>query len=152
MSGDEKGSGNIFYAAYALFDRSFELLESQRIANLIIIITIIIASLPLLAIGFLVTRPFAPVSASAGLLQAAIASGPSAALTCDGGKYITAIFENGGVQLSLSDGRQISIAEVPGSSVQYANPDGSFVFRERGEAMLLEENGSITYSNCIERG
>lgn len=43
---------------------SEKILESQRMANLAIIILIILVAVPLLGIGFLTTRPFEPADAA----------------------------------------------------------------------------------------
>lgn len=53
---------------------SDKVLESQRAANFAIIALIILAALPLLGIGFLTTRPFAPMDTPSAPLQAAVES------------------------------------------------------------------------------
>lgn len=46
------------------FGWSEKVLESRKLANLAIIFLIILVAIPLLGIGFLTTRPFAPVGAA----------------------------------------------------------------------------------------
>lgn len=52
---------------------SEKILGSQRMANLAIIVLILLAAIPLLGIGFLTTRPFAPAEAGQ-VSEAAVAA------------------------------------------------------------------------------
>jgi membrane-bound inhibitor of C-type lysozyme len=88
---------------------------------------------------------------------AAVATDPqsiNATYACEGGKRIQAIFTTGSqpsVQLSLSDGRHILLAQAPSASgARYANRDESFVFWNKGRTAFIEEAGQRTYTGCTQ--
>jgi membrane-bound inhibitor of C-type lysozyme len=77
---------------------------------------------------------------------------------CDGGKSINAVFMNAttatttgnSVQLALSDGRQMTLAQaISADGARYANQDESFVFWNKGNGAFITEDGTTTYDNCV---
>ena len=85
---------------------------------------------------------------------------------CDGNKSIDATFyggkiiqiqpgeppiPTGSVKLKLSDGRRLELSQtISASGVRYANSDESFVFWNKGDAVLvLENNTEKDYTNCL---
>jgi membrane-bound inhibitor of C-type lysozyme len=70
---------------------------------------------------------------------------------CSSGERIEAVFDTGSnrVDLSLSDGRKLSLAQVlSASGARYANPDESIVFWNKGRTAFLQESGVVTQSDC----
>lgn len=70
---------------------------------------------------------------------------------CSSGARIEAVFdtESNQVDLSLSDGRKLSLAQVlSASGARYANPDESIVFWNKGRTAFLQEGGVVTQSDC----
>lgn len=56
-----------------------------------------------------------------------------------------------GVQLELSDGRELTLPQViSGSGARYANRDESFVFWNKGRTAFVEEAGQQTYTGCVQ--
>lgn len=80
---------------------------------------------------------------------AAIGDENLATFKCDVGKTITAVFERDIVGLTLSDGRQITLREAPGSGIRYLSNDTKIEFRGKGNEGTLVENGTTTYANCL---
>ena len=78
-----------------------------------------------------------------------------ARFACSGDKSIDATFVNGTidtVDLKLSDGRSMSLAETrSGSGARYANADESFVFWNKGNTAFIEESGKTTYDGCATK-
>lgn len=92
----------------------------------------------------------------------------SASYACDGGRTITAAFyqmpgpppavvpgeppqPNGFVWVSLSDGRQMTLAQtISADGARYANPNESFVFWTKGNGAMVMDNATTTYTNCVE--
>ncbi len=119
---------------------------------------VILALLALFSVVFLTLRTPVGVHSSAtttGQSQTTLVSGEhmiTAVFDCDGGRSITAVFVNGPhskVQLTLSDGRQITLPQtISGSGARYANADESFVFWNKGNTAFITENGTTTYSGC----
>lgn len=75
-----------------------------------------------------------------------------ATFTCDDGKSIHAIFYPEFVDLSLSDGRTMSLPQtMSGSGARYANSDESIVFWNKGNTAFITEGGddNMTYANCV---
>lgn len=71
---------------------------------------------------------------------------------CVGGKSVAAAFdlEEDNVELSLSDGRNITLPHVlSASGARYANEDDSFVFWNKGNTAFVTESGTETFSNCV---
>jgi membrane-bound inhibitor of C-type lysozyme len=70
---------------------------------------------------------------------------------CSSGERIEAVFdtESNRVDLSLSDGRKLGLAQVlSASGARYANPDESIVFWNKGRTAFLQEGGVVTQSDC----
>jgi len=73
---------------------------------------------------------------------------------CDDEKRINAVFDNksSSVDLNLSDGRVFVLPNaISASGARYATPDESVVFWNKSETAFIEENGIISYKNCIEK-
>ena len=70
---------------------------------------------------------------------------------------ITAAFKGETVLLTLSDGRTEEVIRTPdatgvneeGAWERYTKGDESFVFWRRDGAVLIQENGVVTHSECI---
>jgi membrane-bound inhibitor of C-type lysozyme len=94
------------------------------------------------------------LSLSSGAAGAADPQSINATYACEGGKRIQAIFTTGSqpsVQLSLSDGRQMVLAQgMSASGARYANRDESFVFWNKGRTAFIEEAGQRTYTGCMQ--
>ena len=71
---------------------------------------------------------------------------------CRADRSITAVFDNEeeNVQLSLSDGRQITLPRaIAADGARYANADESFVFWNVGDAAFITEGEVRTYKDCV---
>ena len=56
----------------------------------------------------------------------------------------------GRVDLSLSDGRKLSLPQtLSGSGIRYAKADESFVFWSKGDTAFVEEGKTMTYTGCV---
>ncbi|MDD3386782.1 MAG: MliC family protein [Candidatus Pacebacteria bacterium] len=74
----------------------------------------------------------------------------SAIFYCEENKFIIADFFDRKVELSLSDGRFISIPQtISASGVRYANSDETFVFWNKGNTAFIDEKGETTFKNCV---
>lgn len=88
-----------------------------------------------------------------------------AVYACDGGKTVTASFYEGepifvepgqmpipagNVKIVLDDGRNFDLPQtISASGVRYANEDESFIFWNKGDAVMIFENGEEkNYTNC----
>ncbi|ODA67131.1 Membrane-bound lysozyme-inhibitor of c-type lysozyme [Methyloligella halotolerans] len=72
---------------------------------------------------------------------------------CDADKSIDAMFYEDKVDLTLSDGRSMSLPQViSGSGARYANADESFVFWNKGNTAFVTEgpDETMTFENCVE--
>jgi len=61
------------------------------------------------------------------------------------------VFDTGSnrVDLSLPDGRKLSLAQVlSASGARYANADESIVFWNKGRTAFLQESDVVTQSDC----
>ena len=70
---------------------------------------------------------------------------------CSSGERVEAVFDTGSnrVDLSLPDGRKLSLAQVlSASGARYANADESIVFWNKGRTAFLQEGGVVTQSDC----
>ena len=77
-----------------------------------------------------------------------------ATFSCSQGKTIGAVFYNSKVDLTLSDGRKLSLPQgTSASGARYANADQSFVFWNKGNTAFVAEGKTEpqqeTYSNCV---
>jgi membrane-bound inhibitor of C-type lysozyme len=74
-----------------------------------------------------------------------------ATFNCAGGKSIQATFAGNNVSLVLSDGRKLSLPHaISADGARYANKNETFVFWNVGNTAFIEENGTQTYSNCVQ--
>lgn len=77
-----------------------------------------------------------------------------ATFSCAQGKTIGAVFYNTKVDLTLSDGRKLSLPQaISASGARYANADESLVFWNKGNTAFISE-GKVepqleTYANCV---
>lgn len=75
-----------------------------------------------------------------------------AVFACPDNKAIYAEFVNKDdkVNLILSDGRSLTLPRaISASGARYANSDESFVFWNKGNGAFIDENGIITYQDCV---
>lgn len=79
-----------------------------------------------------------------------LAGRPGTLFECSGNKALKAEFVEESVRLSLSDGRNLTLPQTVTSTgeVQYANANESFVFRNIGNAVFVQEDGFRTYEDC----
>lgn len=102
----------------------------------------------LLAIGSLV------LSVASGAASAAdMPAGPIADVTfqCNLGKTIHAAFYPDSVDLTLSDGRAMTLPQtMSGSGARYANSGETIVFWNKGNTAFITEGATDTYSGCIQ--
>ncbi|MDD5750727.1 MAG: MliC family protein [Candidatus Pacebacteria bacterium] len=56
----------------------------------------------------------------------------------------------GRVEISLSDGRQMTLPQtISASGIRYANSDESVIFWSKGQGAFIVENEVQTYSECV---
>lgn len=76
-----------------------------------------------------------------------------AGFRCADGRTIDAVFSNGArssVSIALSDGRSLSLPLGPsGSGARYAGDRDRVVFWNKGDTAFLEEDGRMTYRDCV---
>jgi membrane-bound inhibitor of C-type lysozyme len=73
---------------------------------------------------------------------------------CNGDKTIDATFYADLVDLTLSDGRSLSLPQtMSGSGIRYANADETIVFWSKGDTAFITEGAdeTETYSDCITK-
>jgi membrane-bound inhibitor of C-type lysozyme len=71
---------------------------------------------------------------------------------CNGGKTIDATYYEEKVDLTLSDGRSVSLPQaMSGSGTRYANADESFVFWSKGNDAFVTEGDpdNPTFADCV---
>ena len=74
-----------------------------------------------------------------------------ATFSCPNATSIHAVFMSNpdSVNLTLSDGRTMSLPHaLSADGARYANADESFVFWNKGNTAMIQENGKTTYENC----
>lgn len=70
---------------------------------------------------------------------------------CDGGKTVHAVYFEDKLIIELSDGRAAQLHNAGTAAGDfYTNADGSIAFANQGFAAFVEEDGEITYANCVE--
>lgn len=77
---------------------------------------------------------------------------PFILFVCSQNKTIQAFFQlkTDKVDLVLSDGRKLTIPRaLSASGARYANSEESFVFWNKGNTAFIEEQGVVTYENCL---
>ena len=92
-------------------------------------------------------------------VPAAVPAAPPARIVarfaCADGRSIAATFLNGksnSVQLTLSDGRKMTLAQtMSGSGARYANKAKTVVFWNKGNTAFMEERGKTTYADCVTK-
>ena len=68
---------------------------------------------------------------------------------CPDSSYFQVIFTPNNARLSYPDGRTMLLTQnISASGARYTNSDESFVFWNKGEDATIEENGTITQSDC----
>lgn len=73
----------------------------------------------------------------------------TATFSCADHRSITAVFTPNQVQLTLSDGRTLTLPQaLSADGGRYANTDESFVFWNKGNTAFVTENGTNTYDSC----
>jgi len=74
----------------------------------------------------------------------------SAKFNCAENKSVQAVFFKDRVELSLSDGRNMTLPQtISASGARYANSDESLVFWNKGDGAFIEENNQTTFSGCL---
>jgi membrane-bound inhibitor of C-type lysozyme len=71
---------------------------------------------------------------------------------CKDDKSIDATFYSDKVDLTLSDGRSMSLPQtMSGSGIRYANSDETFVFWSKGDTAFVTEGADEreTFSDCV---
>ncbi|MDB5188908.1 MAG: hypothetical protein JWM92_506 [Candidatus Nomurabacteria bacterium] len=72
----------------------------------------------------------------------------TALFTCDSGSTITASFSDGSVNLTLSDGRHLTLPQIiAADGAQYQQ--GTILFINKGDQAFLKEGTATTYNNCL---
>ncbi len=83
------------------------------------------------------------------LTAPAMAQGPVANYTCDGGKTFKATFDNAAknVKIDFADGSSVTLAQqLVASGMNYNT--GTTIFSGKGQDAQIEQNGAVTYANC----
>jgi membrane-bound inhibitor of C-type lysozyme len=135
-------------------------LESKKHSNLLIIGALILVSIPIIGVGVATTRTILPYDWKQivpALPLTPPASSPfstpiTALFTCENGKTIAAVFFDSSVELTLSDGRHLTLPRARSADgARYANSDESFVFWNVGDTAFIQENGTEMYSGCVTK-
>ena len=98
----------------------------------------------------------AGIAALAALGGAARAEDPVSTVTfyCEDDKTIEAAFYADRVDLTLNDGRSLSLPQtISGSGIRYANADETFVFWSKGDTAFVTEGADekMTFADCITK-
>ena len=70
---------------------------------------------------------------------------------CQLNAFISSVFYNDRVSLTLSNGRRITLPTLSADGARYANTDESFVFWNKGNTAFVTENGTTTYDGCVTK-
>jgi membrane-bound inhibitor of C-type lysozyme len=113
-------------------------------------IKIILAIIVIVLIGLLVeysdTSTPAPTKHAEQIIEAMF--------RCDNEKTIQTTFRNGeknSVDIKLNNSRSLSLPQaISASGARYANDDETFVFWNKGNTAFITENGTSTFTNCIQ--
>jgi len=139
------------------------MLETKSGSNMLIIVGLLLVSIPIIGVGLATTRTIIPydwkqiVPTLQAIPLAPDSSSPfvaptTALFTCSKGKSVAAAFGASAVELTLSDGRRITLPQSSSASgARYTNPDESFVFWNKGDTAFVEEAGTTTYSDCVTK-
>jgi membrane-bound inhibitor of C-type lysozyme len=101
----------------------------------------------------LVALAVAALCSAAGLARAEDPVG-TAVFDCRDGKSIDARFYSDRVDLTLSDGRSLSLPQtMSGSGIRYANADETFVFWSKGDTAFVTEGADEkeTFADCVAK-
>jgi membrane-bound inhibitor of C-type lysozyme len=72
--------------------------------------------------------------------------------TCRSDKTVRAIYHEKGVQLLLSDGRNLTLPHaISASGARYANADESVVFWNKGDTAFITEGKDTTFADCAAK-
>lgn len=134
---------------------------------IIVVILVIIALLLLLAASGTSSLPPTTTQTQPGVATSTVQT-VQASYSCDDGKSIQAIYLNATtatttgnmVQLTLSDGRQFTLAQtISADGARYSNGNPqfaqgqpgaeTFVFWSKGNGAIVLDNGTSTYNNCV---
>jgi membrane-bound inhibitor of C-type lysozyme len=75
-----------------------------------------------------------------------------ASYRCEDNKTVRAKYYTGWVELTLSDGRIVTVPQaLAASGVRYANRDESFIFWNKSREAFIEELGVVSYKDCKEQ-
>ncbi len=116
-----------------------------------------ITSLAITPLGWVLGRSLRVAAAALGLAApgtGAFAEEPvsEVAFACADGRSIDATFYADKVDLTLSDGRSMSLPQtIAASGIRYADPDETFVFWSKGDTAFVTEgsNEQETFSDCV---
>lgn len=108
------------------------------------ILIIVIIALVIIALGY-----FIKTNQSVSDVPETI----TANFNCQEERNIQAVFhtgENSSVDLVLSDGRVFYLPQtISASGARYANDNESLIFWNKGDTAFIEENGTVTYQDCL---
>lgn len=131
-------------------------LETRKHSNRLIIALLVLVSLPFIAIGIATTRTVVPYDRIVRTLEyrTAILRGQSTQIvvqfSCAQDKTITAAFVGSSVELTLSDGRHLTLPQtISASGARFANQDESFIFWTKGDTAFVDEGQIETYTACV---
>jgi membrane-bound inhibitor of C-type lysozyme len=114
----------------------------KTIATTIILLTVLI-----LAYWFIKAHP--PKEPISNLALGELVA--DASYRCEDNKTFRAKYYTGWVELTLSDGRIVTVPQaLSASGARYANADESFIFWNMGRNGFIEEMGVVTYMECKE--
>ncbi|MDR3571488.1 MAG: MliC family protein [Candidatus Pacebacteria bacterium] len=135
---------------------------------IIVILVIIVLLLILAANGTSSLPPTTTQTQTTASTTGATSQSIEAKYSCDAGKTIDATYLNAStatttgnsVQLVLSDGRQMTLAQTlsaDGARYSNGNPQiatgkpgaETFIFWSKGNGAFIEENGTTTFNNCV---
>lgn len=73
-----------------------------------------------------------------------------ATFTCSGGKTMTAVFVRDLVDLTLSDGRQLTLHQVEAASgIRYTDAEARIEFSSKDYGASLQEGDRMTFTDCV---
>ncbi|MDD5098663.1 MAG: MliC family protein [Candidatus Pacebacteria bacterium] len=75
----------------------------------------------------------------------------TATFNCAGEKIIFVKFLSRGAIVYLKDRELVLPQTISASGARYANADESIVFWNKGNTAFIQENGAVTYSDCVEK-
>lgn len=150
VDGEHAEPEDFGYGPFNVFFHAIDyLLSSHTIANVLIIVLVVLAAIPILGVNFLATRSIQWGTATIPS-PAPAADEIRALFACPHGASIEATFSGDVVHLTLSDGRRLTLPRaMSASGARYANADESFVFWNKGDTAFIDEHGERTYDGCV---